>query len=222
MLAILPIRLHEVATVTNTAIKVLCVDDHPLVRKGIVALLANEPDIMLAGEASSGAEALKKFREHQPDITLMDLELPDMDGVEVTLAIRQEWPDARIIVLTSYGGDQDISRALKAGVRGYLLKEMVPTEVIRTIRTVYDGKRVIPSEVSQRLGEHFLDNALTPREVEVLTYTAQGLANKEIAYRLGTAEGTVKAHVRNILGKLGASDRTHAVTIAIQRGILHV
>jgi DNA-binding NarL/FixJ family response regulator len=208
--------------VTNSLIKVLCVDDHPLVRKGIVAILANEPDITLAGEASSGAEALKKFREHRPDITLMDLELPDMDGVETTLAIRQECPDARIIVLTSYGRDQDISRALKAGVRGYLLKEMVPTEVIRTIRTVYDGKRVIPSEVSERLGEHFLDNALTAREVEVLTYTAQGFANKEIAYRLGTAEGTVKAHVRNILSKLGASDRTHAVTIAIQRGILHV
>lgn len=203
-------------------IRVLCVDDHPLVRKGIASILANEPDMRLVAEAGSGREAVELFRLHQPDVTLMDLRLPDLDGVEATKAIRQEFPDARIIALTSYDGDQDIYRALEAGVRGYILKEMVHTEVLRAVRTVHAGKRLMPQEVAQRISEYFPQIALTPREVEVLAFVAKGLANKEIADHLGTASGTVKMHIQNILGKLGAADRTHAVTIAIQRGILHL
>lgn len=203
-------------------IKVLCVDDHPLVRKGIASILANEADMQLVAEAGNGREAVELFRLRHPDVTLMDLRMPAMDGIEATRAIRQEFPEARIIALTSYDGDQDIYRALEAGVRGYLLKEMVHTDVLRAIRTVHSGKRLMPAEVAERLTEYFPQVALTPREEEVLTCVARGLGNKEIAERLGTASGTVKMHIQNILGKLGASDRTHAVTIAIQRGILHL
>jgi DNA-binding NarL/FixJ family response regulator len=152
----------------------------------------------------------------------MDMRMPGMDGIEATRVIRREFPDARIIALTSYDGDQDIYRALEAGVRGYMLKEMVHTDVLRAIRTVHSGKRLMPSEVAERLSEYFPQVALTPREVEVLTFVAHGMANKEIAERLGTASGTIKMHIQNILEKLEASDRTHAVTIAIQRGILHL
>jgi len=203
-------------------IRVLCVDDHPLVRKGIASILANEADMQLVAEAGGGREAVELFRIHQPDVTLMDLRMPDTDGIEATRAIRREFPEARIIALTSYDGDQDIYRALEAGVRGYLLKEMVHTEVLRAIRTVHSGKRLMPAEVAERLSEYFPQVALTPREVEVLTLVARGLANREIAERLGTASGTIKMHIQNVLGKLGAADRTHAVTLAIQRGILHV
>ncbi len=203
-------------------IRVLCVDDHPLVRKGIASILANEPDIELVGEAGSGREAIDLFRRHHPDVTLMDLRMPGMDGIEATRAIRQQFPDARIIALTSYDGDQDIFRALDAGVRGYLLKEMVHTEVLRAIRTVAAGKRLVPSEIAERLPEAIAGPALTPREIDVLVLVAQGMGNKEIGERLGTAPGTVKMHIQNILGKLGASDRTQAVTIALQRGILHL
>jgi DNA-binding NarL/FixJ family response regulator len=203
-------------------IKVLCVDDHPLVRKGIASILANEEDMQLIGEAGNGREAVELFRQSQPDVTLMDLRMPGMDGVQATRTIRQEFPDARIIALTSYDGDQDIYRALEAGVRGYMLKEMVHTDVLRAIRAVYSGKRLMPHEVAQRLSEYFPQVALTPREVEVLGFVARGLANKEIADKLGTASGTIKMHIQNILEKLDASDRTHAVTIAIQRGILHL
>ncbi len=203
-------------------IKVLCVDDHPLVRKGIASILANETDMRLVAEAGGGREAVELFRIHQPDVTLMDLRMPEMDGIEATRAIRREFPEARIIALTSYDGDQDIYRALEAGVRGYLLKEMVHTEVLRAIRTVHAGKRLMPAEVAERLSEYFPQVALTPREVEVLTLVARGLANREIAERLGTASGTIKMHIQNVLGKLGAADRTHAVTLAIQRGILHL
>jgi DNA-binding NarL/FixJ family response regulator len=203
-------------------IRVLCVDDHPLVRKGIASILANESDMRLVAEAGGGREAVELFRIHQPDVTLMDLRMPDLDGIEATRAIRREFPEARIIALTSYDGDQDIYRALEAGVRGYLLKEMVHTEVLRAIRTVHSGKRLMPAEVAERLSEYFPQVALTPREVEVLTLVARGLANREIAERLGTASGTIKMHIQNVLGKLGAADRTHAVTLAIQRGILHV
>jgi DNA-binding NarL/FixJ family response regulator len=203
-------------------IRVLCVDDHPLVRKGIASILANEGDMRLVAEAGNGREAVELFRQHRPDVTLMDLRMPDMDGIEASQAIRREFPDARIIALTSYDGDQDIYRALEAGVRGYMLKEMVHTDVLRAIRTVHAGKRLMPQEVAERLSEYFPQVALTPREVEVLTFVANGLGNKEIADRLGTASGTVKMHIQNILGKLGAADRTHAVTIAIQRGILHL
>ena len=210
---------------TETAvktIKIMCVDDHPLIRKGIGSILANEPDMELVAEASDGIEAIAAYREHKPDVTLMDLRLPNMDGIAATMAIRQEFPDALIIALTSYEGDQDIYRALSAGVRGYLLKETVHADVIRAIRTVFAGQRMLPPEVASRLSEHFTQVALTPRETEVLGLVAQGLGNKEIADKLGTATGTIKMHVQNILEKLGAADRTQAVTIAIQRGILHL
>ena len=203
-------------------IRVLCVDDHPLVRKGIASLLSTESDVVLIAEASTGREAIELFRRFEPDVTLMDLRLPDLDGVTVTRMIRQEFPEARILALTSYDGDQDIYSAIEAGVRGYLLKEVVHSEVLRAIRAVHAGKRVLPPDVLERLSEHFPQITLTPREVEVLAFVAQGFANKDIASRLGTASGTIKMHVQNILAKLGAADRTHAVTIAIQRGILHV
>jgi DNA-binding NarL/FixJ family response regulator len=203
-------------------IRVMCVDDHPLVRKGVASILANEPDMELVAEASDGREAVEKFKELHPDVVLMDLRMPTMDGTEATRAIRNENPDARIIALTSYDGDQDIYRALEAGVRGYILKEMVHSEVVKAIRTVQSGKRLMPPEVAERLSEYFPQVALTPREIEVLSYVARGMANKEIAHKLGTANGTIKMHVQNILEKLGASDRTHAVTIAIERGILHL
>lgn len=207
--------------ITGT-IRVLCVDDHPLVRKGIASILANEADMELVGEANNGREAVELFKERKPDVVLMDLRMPELDGTSATRMIRQEAPDARIIALTSYDGDQDIYRALEAGVRGYILKEMVHTEVVRAIRTVHSGKRLMPQEVAERLSEYFPQVALTPREVEVLGLVAKGMANKEIATRLGTASGTVKMHIQNILAKLGASDRTHAVTIAMERGILHL
>ena len=203
-------------------IRVLCVDDHPLVRKGIASILANEADMELVAEAGNGREAVDLFKELKPDVVLMDLRMPELDGTTATRLIRQEMPDARIIALTSYDGDQDIYRALEAGVRGYILKEMVHTEVVRAIRTVHSGKRLMPQEVAERLSEYFPQVALTPREVEVLGCVAKGMANKEIATRLGTASGTVKMHIQNILAKLGASDRTHAVTIAMERGILHL
>jgi DNA-binding NarL/FixJ family response regulator len=203
-------------------IRVLCVDDHPLVRKGIASILANEADMQLVGEAGNGRDAVEQFRKLRPDVVLMDLRMPDMNGIEAARQIRQEDPEARIIALTSYDGDQDIYKALEAGVRGYLLKEMVHTDVLRAIRTVYSGKRLMPQEVAERLSEYFPQVALTPREVEVLGLVARGMANKEIAGKLGTASGTVKMHIQNILAKLGASDRTHAVTIAIERGILHL
>lgn len=201
-------------------IRVLCADDHPLVRKGIAWILAAEPDIVLVAEAGNGQEALELFRIHVPDVTLIDLRMPGMDGIAATEAILQEFPDAKIIALTSYAGDQEIYRTLKAGVQGYLLKEMVHTEVVRAIRTVYSGKRLVPAEVSERLAEYIAQPALTPREVEVLSLIAKGLGNKEVADQLGTSDGTIRIHVQHILAKLGASDRTHAVSIALQRGIL--
>jgi DNA-binding NarL/FixJ family response regulator len=209
------------ATVTQT-LGILCVDDHPLVRKGIAAILANETDMKLVAEAGSGIEAVNAFRQFHPDITLMDLRMPGMDGIEATKQIRQIDPEAKIIALTSYDGDQEIYRALEAGVRGYILKESVHTEIVRAIRVVQSGKRLMPPEVAERLSEHFPQVALTPREIEVLQYVAKGFGNKEIGVRLGTAAGTVKMHLQNILSKLGASDRTHAVTLAIRRGIIHI
>ena len=201
---------------------ILCVDDHPLVRKGIAAILANEKDMKLIAEAGSGAEAVEAFRKFHPDVTLMDLRMPVMDGIETTKEIRKIDPEAKIIALTSYDGDQEIYRALEAGVRGYILKESVHTEIVRAIRVVQSGKRLMPPEVAERLSEHFPQVALTPREIEVLQHVAKGLGNKEIGVRLGTAAGTVKMHLQNILSKLGASDRTHAVTLAIRRGIIHI
>lgn len=203
-------------------IKVLSVDDHDLVRKGIAAILSNELDVCLVAEANNGRDAVRLFHQHKPHVTLMDLRLPDQSGEQTTREIRADFPDARIIALTSYDGDQDIYRALEAGVRGYLLKEMVHTEVVRAIRIVHSGKRFIPYEVSQQLSGFFPEVALTPREMEVLALVARGLGNKEVGDVLGTAPGTVKAHVQSILSKLEAKDRTHAVTIAISRGIIHL
>jgi DNA-binding NarL/FixJ family response regulator len=203
-------------------ITILTVDDHELVRKGIAAILSTEADLQLLAEASTGEDAVRLHRQHRPDITLMDLRLPDKSGIEITRQIRCAAPGAKIIALTSYDGDQDIYRALEAGVRGYLLKEMVHTEIVRAIRIVHAGKRFIPQEVTQQLNGYFPEVALTPREIEVLSLVARGFGNKEVGDVLGTAPGTVKAHVQSILSKLGAKDRTHAVTIALRRGILHL
>lgn len=203
-------------------IRILCVDDHDLVRKGIASILSTEPGLALIGEARTAADALRLFHQLLPDVTLMDLRLPDESGIQAARRIRADFPDARIIALTSYDGDQDIYKALEAGVRGYLLKDMVHTEVIRAIRTVHSGKRYIPPEVTDQLNDFFPEVALTPREVDVLNLVARGFGNKEVGDVLGTASGTVKAHMQSILGKLGAKDRTHAVTIALRRGILHL
>ncbi len=203
-------------------IRILSVDDHDLVRKGIAAILSTESGIELVAEASSRAEAVRLYGQYLPDVTLMDLRLPDGSGIEAAQEIREEFPAARIIALTSYDGDQDIYRALEAGVRGYLLKEMVHTEIVRAIRIVHAGKRYIPQEVSDQLSGFFPELALTAREVDVLSLVARGLGNKEVGDVLGTASGTVKAHMQSILSKLGAKDRTHAVTIALRRGIIHL
>lgn len=203
-------------------IRVLCVDDHPLVRKGIASILANEADIQLVAEGADGREAVELFRQHRPDVTLMDLRMPELDGIAAVKQIRGEFPEAKIIALTSFDGDQDIYRALEAGVRGYLLKETVHTEILNAIRAVHAGRRLMSPEVAARMAEYFPQAALTPREIEVLSLVARGLGNKEIGEQLGTAGGTVKMQVQNILSKLGAADRTHAVTIALERGIIHL
>jgi len=200
----------------------LCVDDHQIVRKGVAAILEAEPDIVLAGEAATAEQARATYRTLQPDVALMDLRLPDGTGIEAATLIRGEFANARIIVLTSYDGDQDIYRALAAGVCGYLLKETVHLELVKAIRAVHAGKRFIPAGVARNLCEYFPDRALTPRETQILEYVAAGLGNKEIGSRLGTAAGTVKMQMQSILGKLGARDRTHAVTIGFRRGIIHL
>ena len=204
------------------AIRVVVVDDHPLLRKGIAALVNAETDMKLVAEASTGVEAIRQFRQHRPDITLMDLQMPDMNGIDATTAIRQEFPDARIIVLTTYAGDIQVVRALKAGARGYLLKAEVNEELLETIRCVHAGHRRIPPEVAAEVAEYTAREALSEREVEVLRLVAAGKANKEIAARLSIGEDTVKRHMTNILAKLQANDRTHAVTIALKRGIIEL
>jgi len=201
-------------------IRVLAVDDHPLLREGIAALIATEEDIELIGEASNGREALDLFRKFHPDITLMDLQMPEMNGIDAIGAIRGEFPDARIIVLTTQPGDVQVSRALKAGARAYLLKGMLRKELLDTIRAVHAGQRRLSPEIAAEIAEHATDGALTPREIEVLRLVAAGNANKEIGARLSLTEVTVKSHVKNVLAKLGANDRTHAVTIALKRGII--
>jgi DNA-binding NarL/FixJ family response regulator len=209
-------------TPTNQKIRVLCVDDHPLVRKGLASILNNEADMALVAEAENGRDAVDLFRQHQPDVTLMDLLMPGLDGIAAVKLIRAEFPEAKIIALTSFDGDQNVYRALEAGVRGYILKESVHAEILNAIRIVHSGGKLMSPDAAQRLTEYFPEAALTPREVEVLTLVAQGLANKEIAARLGTASGTIKMHVQNILAKLEAADRTQAVTIALKRGIIHL
>jgi DNA-binding NarL/FixJ family response regulator len=208
--------------VNSGPILVLTVDDHALLRKGIVGLVNAESDMKVVAEASTGPEAVKQFKQHRPDITLMDLQLPDMSGIEAMIAIRQEFPEARIIVLTTYAGDAQVVRALKAGARGYLLKADVNEELLETIRSVHAGHRWIHPEVAAELAEYTGKEALTVREIEVLRLIATGNANKEIGAKLSVGEDTIKRHVTNILGKLDANDRTHAVTIALKRGIIEL
>lgn len=203
-------------------IGVLAVDDHPLLREGIAALVNAESDMKLVAEASNGQDAIEKFRLHRPDVTLMDLQMPALNGIEAIIGIRSEFRDARIIVLTTYAGDVQVLRALKAGARGYILKGHVRRELLDTIRAVHAGQKRIPPEVAAELVEHAAEDALSARETEVLRLIAAGNANKEIAGRLSIAEETVKSHVTNILAKLGANDRTHAVTLALKRGIIEL
>jgi len=206
----------------ESPIRILSVDDHPLLREGIAAVLATEKDMVLVAEACNGREAVELFRAHRPDVTLMDLQMPVMNGTDAILAIRKDYPEARIIVLTTYRGDVQAVRALKAGASGYLLKNMVWDELVETIRSVHGGKKRIPPEIAVEMAEHHADDALTEREIEVLREVAAGNANKAVALRLSVSEETVKTHMRSILSKLGANDRTHAVTIALKRGIIEI
>lgn len=201
-------------------IRIMAVDDHPLFRSGISALLASQPDMKLIAEASNGKEAIEQYRAHRPDITLMDLQMPEMSGLDAIIAIRAEFPDARIIVLTTYTGDVQVLHAMKVGARAYLLKNLLHKELLETIRAVKAGKKTISPEVSFQIAEHAADDALTPAEVETLKLIAAGNANKQIAALLSISEETVKGRVKNILSKLGANDRTHAVTIGMKRGII--
>jgi DNA-binding NarL/FixJ family response regulator len=201
-------------------IRILAVDDHPMLREGIASLVGSQSDMELVAEASTGREALEQFRKHRPNLTLMDVQMPDMDGIEAMVAIRNEFPEARIIVLTTYKGDVKILRALKAGARAFLLKGLLQKELLETIRAVHAGQRRIPPEVAAELADHAIDDALTTREIDVLRLIAGGNSNKLIADQLSITEETVKGYVKNILSKLSASDRTHAVTIALKRGII--
>ena len=201
-------------------IRILSVDDHPLVRQGIAGLVAIQSDMTLVGEAANGREAIHQFRVHHPDVTLMDLQMPEMSGLDAIIAIRGEFAEARIVVLTTYAGDVQVLRALKAGARAYLLKNMLHKELVETIRAVHAGKKSLSPEVSFQLAEHATDDALTPAEIRVLRLIAEGNANKEIAALLSVSEETVKGQVRSILSKLGAKDRTHAAMIGLKRGII--
>jgi DNA-binding NarL/FixJ family response regulator len=203
-------------------IRVLSVDDHPLLREGIAALVNAESDMKLIAEATNGQEAIEKFRLHRPDVTLMDLQMPALNGIDAIIGIRSEFPNARIIVLTTYAGDVQVLRALKAGARGYVLKGHVRRELLDTIRAVHAGQKRIPPEVAAELADHAGEDELSSREIDVLRLIAAGNANKEIAGRLSIAEETVKSHITNILAKLGANDRTHAVTTALKRGIIEL
>ena len=203
-------------------IRVFSVDDHPLLREGIAALVNNQPDMVLIGQASTGSEAIQVFKEYLPDVTLLDLRLPDMSGIDTLIAIRTAFPNARVIMLTTFEGDVEIHRALQAGASGYLLKNMPPSELLNVIRLVHAGKKRIPPEIASHLAEHMADEALTEREVEVLQQVAGGNKNRDIANKLFISEETVKVHIKHIMEKLGAADRTQAVAIGIRRGIIQL
>jgi len=203
-------------------IRIMTVDDHPVLRQGIAALISDQPDMTLVAEATNGREAIQQFRAHRPDVTLMDLQMPEMNGLDAMIAIRGEFADARIIILTTYTGDVQARRALQAGARAYLLKNSLHKELLDTIRAVHGGRKNLSPEVSFELAEHVAEDSLSPLEVRVLRLIAEGNSNKEIAARLSVSEDSVKGHVRNILSKLGANDRTHAAMIGVKRGIIEL
>jgi DNA-binding NarL/FixJ family response regulator len=203
-------------------IRVLSVDDHPLLRQGIGAIINSQPDMVLVAEASNGTEAIQKFRQLRPDVTLMDLRLPDMSGIDSLIAIRTEFSEARVIMLTTFEGDVEIQRALEAGARGFLLKSMPPQDLVETIRQVHLGKKRVPADVAAHLAEHLSDEDLTGREIDVLRHIASGNRNRDIAEKLSISEETVKVHIKHIMDKLGASDRTQAVAIGVRRGIIQL
>ncbi len=206
----------------DRTIRVMVVDDHPLLRQGVTAVLQDEPDVVVVAEAASGREAVAAFEKHRPDVTLMDLQMPDVSGIDAIAEIRTRFPSARIVALTTYKGDVSALRALRAGAVGYLLKSQVLDELVETIRVVHGGGRRIPPEVSAELSAHLGEDALSEREIQVLRLVAQGNSNKRVAAELGITEDTIKAHMSSIIAKLGANDRTHAVTIALRRGILEL
>ena len=205
-----------------TRIRVLSVDDHPLLREGLAAIINNQQDMLLVAEASNAQEAIQQYRKHQPDITLMDLRLPDKSGIDALIAVRAEFPEARVIMLTTFEGDVEIQRALEAGARGYVLKSMPPKELVEVIRQVHAGKKRIPAQLAAQLAEHMSDDNLTAREIEVLSQIAGGNRNRDIAEKLFITEETVKVHIKHIMEKLGANDRTQAVAIGVRRGIIEL
>jgi DNA-binding NarL/FixJ family response regulator len=207
---------------SEAQIRVLSVDDHPLLREGLATIINNQKDMLMVAQACDAQEALQQFRKHKPDVTLMDLRLPDKSGIDAMIAVRSEFPEARIIMLTTFEGDVEIQRALEAGARGYILKSMPPKDLIEVIRQVHSGKKRIPSQIAAHLAEHMADEDLTAREVEVLGQIAGGNRNRDIAEKLFITEETVKVHIKHIMDKLGASDRTQAVAIGLRRGIIHL